>query len=100
MIDVSGEISFNGKFYTVGDIREYLTELDKYGVPDSAGVLDGYAHVIFRGDVDRIECGEHLPSEGRVYDFLVMSHMHNEDMNADDMMEPLGYSESKFEGKS
>lgn len=99
MVEVIGEIVIKGEFETAGDIREYVRMLDEYNVPDDAGMLDGQAYLLFRGDAEPIECGEHIPTENRVYDFVVLTHKHD-DENADDMMEPLGYSESKFEGKS
>jgi hypothetical protein len=95
MIEIMGEINIHSKFNTVGDIRKFLEKLDEYRIKDDAALLDGYATVCFRGDVEPIECGEHFPSEDRVMDFLVLSHNHD----ADDMFEPLGYSEGKFEGK-
>jgi hypothetical protein len=96
MIEVIGEINFYAEFKTVKEIREYVDILNKHDVPDETAVLDGMASVIFRGDVEPIECGEHLVSEGTFYDFLVTSHTHED---ASDMIEPLGYSEAKFEGK-
>ena len=76
MIEIVGEINFVGKFNTVRDIREFLATLDKYGVKDDAGCLDGYVSIIYRGDVEPIECAEHYTEEGQIHDFLVLTHAH------------------------
>jgi hypothetical protein len=76
MIEIVGEINFVGKFNTVADIREFLATLEKHGVKDDAALLDGYATIIYSGDVEPIECGVHYPHEGRFYDFLVITHAH------------------------
>jgi hypothetical protein len=96
MIRVRGSIDIHAIFEVVGDIREYVKYLDKMGIPDDTKVLDGYCDISILGAVEPIECGEHFPSEGSKYDYLVLSHAHDD---ASDMMEPLGYSEAKLEGK-
>ena len=76
MIEIKGEISFSGTFNTVNDIRSFLNTLEKYGIKDDAPLLDGYASLIYNNDVELIECGEHYPDEGRIYDLLIPTHTH------------------------
>jgi hypothetical protein len=95
MIKVKGEIVISGTFNTVGDMREFMNQLDKYQVSDSVEMLDGYAGLVISGRMEPIQCGEHLVEEGDIYDVLLITHEHDND----GMFEELGYSESKKEGK-
>jgi hypothetical protein len=95
MIKVKGEIIISGTFDTVGDIREFISNLDKYQVADDVEMLDGYAALVISGRLEPIQCGEHLVEEGDIYDVLLVTHEHEND----DMFEELGYSEAKKEGK-
>ena len=75
MIEIISEINFNGKFNTVRDIRDYLAVIEQFGVQDDTAVLDGYVHIVYRGNVEPIECGDHHPSYPQ-YDFLITTHAH------------------------
>lgn len=56
---------------TVGDVREFLAILDKFGVPDEAEMLEGYLAFDWITDkVEPINCGEHKDMQ----DFVVLTH--------------------------
>ena len=56
---------------TVGDVREFLAILDKFGVPDEAEMLEGYlAFDWITNKVELINCAEHMDKQ----DFIVTTH--------------------------
>jgi len=89
-IKVTGSVTIDAAVRTVGDLRELVTYLDKYGVPDAA-LVDwgvGSIYILPLGEdfvqAYPIECGDHKPWAGdAAFDWLIESHQHPEQDETD-----------------
>ena len=73
-------IDIEAKVKTVGDIRSWLAEVDRCGVPDDAPLCDGptYLWVALREPSwSLIECGDHLGTGPYPQDMLIDLHVHH-----------------------
>jgi hypothetical protein len=68
----------------VQDILDFLSSLEKLGVPITAEIPDGFLHFEwFSNNVDVIQCGEHLADEANKFDFVINAHDCEKESNTD-----------------
>lgn len=54
----------NSSNATIADVRKWLDEVEKLGIPDTTRLDGTNLKVTLRSDyVERIECGDHVPPE-------------------------------------
>jgi len=59
----------------VQDIIDFLSSLERLGVPTTAEIPDGFLHFEWANNsVDVIQCGEHRADEDTKFDFIVTAH--------------------------
>lgn len=71
----------DGRNNTVGDLREFIEEINLLGVPDNYKLEDCIVTFHYQGDVELIIDGEYAPYVDK-YDILVKLDFNNE-KNAD-----------------
>jgi hypothetical protein len=73
-VRVMGELSFTAYPKTDKEVRDFLAELDKFGIPDEHEMYDGVLFLVKQSEsVGVTLCGDHLIGEEK-YDILIQNH--------------------------